>query len=297
MEGWRGRGALALVLLFVVSLLLTAPLTSAPSARSAAPGPVRASATVITLRETARDSQFLEVNWTRSQDSCFSHYDVYDSGIGASGPWNNVGTGTDPNVTSADALLPFPNPGASLWWYVNDTPCSGPTVQSNILHAVFPNPTPLTFAWVNDTGVRLTWGNNYTYGGDGALVFLRYDVYEAVNGGAVSAILTLSPASNVSTSLVLPASSSVDLYVETVDSCTMCYSLLTGNTNMLTLTTTAPVAAVASGTPPTSEVGVPVAFSCAASSGASPYTYAWAFGDGTSGTGANVSHTYTTAGT
>ncbi|MBO0888634.1 PKD domain-containing protein, partial [Candidatus Bathyarchaeota archaeon] len=42
--------------------------------------------------------------------------------------------------------------------------------------------------------------------------------------------------------------------------------------------------------------GQPVTFSATASSGTAPYSFNWAFGDGSSGTGANVTHTYASAG-
>jgi PKD repeat protein len=42
--------------------------------------------------------------------------------------------------------------------------------------------------------------------------------------------------------------------------------------------------------------GQPVTFSATASSGTGPYSFNWVFGDGSSGTGSNVTHTYASAG-
>jgi len=54
----------------------------------------------------------------------------------------------------------------------------------------------------------------------------------------------------------------------------------------------------ASANPSTVDVGQAVTFSATATSpGAAPITYAWAFGDGTEGTGASPTHSYATAGT
>jgi PKD repeat protein len=50
-------------------------------------------------------------------------------------------------------------------------------------------------------------------------------------------------------------------------------------------------------TPAAGDVGVPVAFQATAPSpGVPPITYTWSFGDGQTGTGANVSHSYSAAG-
>ncbi len=48
--------------------------------------------------------------------------------------------------------------------------------------------------------------------------------------------------------------------------------------------------------PSSVDVGSPVAFSAAGSSGVPPLNYTWAFGDGTTAEGANVSHAYAAAG-
>lgn len=58
------------------------------------------------------------------------------------------------------------------------------------------------------------------------------------------------------------------------------------------------ITSVSAGGPYTGVVGVPVSFvgSAFAASGAGIVSYAWAFGDGTSGTGPSVQHTYTAAG-
>ncbi len=57
-----------------------------------------------------------------------------------------------------------------------------------------------------------------------------------------------------------------------------------------------PLAVASSGTPTSGTAPLAVSFSSAASGGVPPYSYAWSFGDGSSATGANVSHTYSLAG-
>jgi hypothetical protein len=49
-------------------------------------------------------------------------------------------------------------------------------------------------------------------------------------------------------------------------------------------------------TPNSATTGQSVSFSAAASGGMQPYTYGWDFGDGTTGTGMSVTHTYSAAG-
>jgi PKD repeat protein len=44
------------------------------------------------------------------------------------------------------------------------------------------------------------------------------------------------------------------------------------------------------------DVGLPVAFSARASLGTAPYTFAWSFGDGATGSGAEINHSYAAAG-
>jgi glucose/arabinose dehydrogenase/chitodextrinase len=57
-----------------------------------------------------------------------------------------------------------------------------------------------------------------------------------------------------------------------------------------------PPVAVASATPTIGQAPLPVSFSSAGSTGGAPLTYSWTFGDGTTSTQANPSHTYTAPG-
>ncbi len=58
----------------------------------------------------------------------------------------------------------------------------------------------------------------------------------------------------------------------------------------------APLAASASGAPASGVAPLPVAFSAAPTGGLAPFTYAWNFGDGTTASGAQPSHTYAAPG-
>ncbi|MGA9751410.1 MAG: PKD domain-containing protein [Acidobacteriota bacterium] len=74
---------------------------------------------------------------------------------------------------------------------------------------------------------------------------------------------------------------------------------LTATDSHLTITVTAPAAlsVSATATPLSGNAPLAVSFAGTASGGVPPYTYAWTFGDSTTGAGASTSHTYTAAGT
>src|SRR5579859_4616883 len=58
-----------------------------------------------------------------------------------------------------------------------------------------------------------------------------------------------------------------------------------------------PLSASATGTPTTGNAPLNVSFTGSATGGTAPYSYSWNFGDGTTSTAQNPSHTYTSAGT
>jgi chitinase len=58
----------------------------------------------------------------------------------------------------------------------------------------------------------------------------------------------------------------------------------------------APLNASVSAIPNPVSVGQPVSLLCTAKGGISPYTYSWTLGDGSTGTGSSLTHTYSTTG-
>ncbi|TMC83224.1 MAG: PKD domain-containing protein, partial [Chloroflexi bacterium] len=70
----------------------------------------------------------------------------------------------------------------------------------------------------------------------------------------------------------------------------------TANAPAVTVTTV-PLTVTAGGNPLAGDAPRPVVFSSSVSGGVAPYSYGWVFGDGSSGTGAAPSHTYSAAGT
>jgi PKD repeat protein len=63
------------------------------------------------------------------------------------------------------------------------------------------------------------------------------------------------------------------------------------------ITVTGVVSLACSATPTSGDVPLEVAFTCTPSGGTEPYTYAWQFGDGSTSTSQNPSHTYGVSGT
>jgi sugar lactone lactonase YvrE len=69
-----------------------------------------------------------------------------------------------------------------------------------------------------------------------------------------------------------------------------------GSSSDSTAGATANSAQISSVQPASPLAGAPVSFSGTASGGSGPYSYAWNFGDGSSGTGSSTAHTYSAAG-
>lgn len=291
MAGWRGRGALALVLLVVVSSFVIAPAFVPAGPRSAPVlAPVKASATTVTARAYYADSSYLEVNWSESQDSCFYNYTFWlstDTGVS----WTGYSI---TNKAATQGIFNGFSAGNVLYWKVTDEDCSRANATSATYVVTMPYAGHLSSSWVNDTAVHLSWGNNYTYGGQGNLSFIGSAVVYLNNGTAIGYRTNLADRNYTFNA----AAGTYSLEIWTADTCTICspYNPNIGNSNIVTVTTTAPVTDSASAAPTTGEAKVPIAFTCSASSGVGPYTYAWAFGDGQTGSGPSVSHTYTTSG-
>lgn len=291
MEGLRGRRALALVLLVVVSSFLIAPALI-PAAPRAAPAsvPVRASATTVTPRASYYDSSYFEVNWTQTQDACFHNYTFWMSQDYSH--WTGY---TITQANSPDIAFNGFTAGTTIYWYVVDQDCSLATASSLTYLMTMPGAGHLSYSWVNDASIHMSWGENYSYGGVYHLSLIGQGVQFTNNGTILWSTMNVADRNYT---FVAPSPGAYSLNIWTSDTCDFCSPITPNNavSNSISITTTAPVTATASTATPTGEAGVPVSLTCAASSGVGPYTYAWAFGDGSTGSGATASHTYATAG-
>ena len=69
-----------------------------------------------------------------------------------------------------------------------------------------------------------------------------------------------------------------------------------GATSSQTITVIAPLSTSFSYSPPSPQLGQQVIFTASASSGSTPYSFNWSFGDGSTGVGSSVTHAYSSVG-
>ncbi len=121
-----------------------------------------------------------------------------------------------------------------------------------------------------------------------------------LNGASLSTTASsasLGAGSSRTLSLVLPLTASLETFTVMVDDLSqVAESNESNNTQSVVITATTPAPVARAGGPYSGTVGVPVTFNGSASSG-SISTYSWTFGDGSTASGAVVSHAYAFAGT
>ncbi len=289
----RAEPSFALLLLLVV-VLGSFALAIGPPPRSTAV-PVTASATSVTLSENGLAPATLSLTWTQTTDTCFTSYDTEYSETSSSGPWTSLGAITTSTITST--YIYGLTPGAGTWWRIADTDCSALTAYSNVLAVTQPSVAVLSAANVGAAVADLSWTNAASYGG--MVAFSSYRV-EASTGGAFVVLATITSASTRTYHASgLTPSTPYTFYVNTTDRCNGCAGALSSSTasNTVSATTAASLAVTVAADYPATDVGVPVTLTCYATGGVPPFTYAWTFGDGTSGSGDPVTHTYTSAAT
>ncbi len=179
-------------------------------------------------------------------------------------PNDNLGLNTFPMTTNDQSALGDP---LEDFWVQGSTPLSASATGSPST-----GNAPLS---VNFTGTATGGTAPYTYNwtfGDGATSTAQNPSHTYSSSGTYTATLTVSDSSSPAKT----ATSQVTTNVSAV-----------GN----------PLAASASATPTSGQVPLSVAFSGTATGGTPNYSYSWDFGDGTTSTTQNPSHTYSTAGT
>jgi PKD repeat protein len=179
-------------------------------------------------------------------------------------PNDNLGLSTFPMTTNDQAALGDP---LEDFWVQGATPLSASATGSPST-----GNAPLT---VNFTGSATGGTAPYTYSwnfGDGTTSTSQNPSHTYSTAGTYTATLTVTDSASPANT----ATSQVTTNVSAV-----------GN----------PLSASASANPTSGQIPLTVSFTGSATGGTPAYTYSWNFGDGTTSTSQNPSHTYSTAGT
>jgi PKD repeat protein len=179
-------------------------------------------------------------------------------------PNNNIGLSTFPMTTADQAALGDP---LEDLWLQGSTPltasASGTPSTGN---------APLSVSFTGSaSGGTAPYSYSWAFG-DGATSTAQNPSHSYTAAGTYTATLTVTDASS-------PAKTATSSVVVTVSA--------VGN----------PLATTVSATPTSGQIPLSVAFTGTATGGTPPYSYSWAFGDGSTSTAQNPSHTYSSAGT
>ncbi len=238
----------------------------------------------------------VSLTWARSGDVFFGSYTLQYSTAGSNGPWTTLATSTNQGWTST--YVYGLAPGFTYWWQVIDTDAFGGTATSNQLQVTQSSAASLTFTQPTATSAQFSWNNNAVYGG--YVAFGNYQLMESINGGAYSSVTTITTQSTMTYTVNgLSAGTGYAFYLQTTDVCSGC----TGGSypsssysNVVSFGTVPTLTASVNPSRTNIDIGQPVSLTCTPAGGASPYSFAWTFGDGSTGTGQTVSHTYATVG-
>jgi PKD domain-containing protein len=262
-------------------------------------GSVRAFASFGGLHVVGKTPRAVSLAWPPSTDLLFNHYEVDDSSSGPSGPWTSVGTlalASDASFFS-DGLVP----SNTYSWRVLEINTLGLSSTSNVLNETQPFPAHLSANLSGPATARLSWTNGAQYGS--TIAFVAYTVLAALGGAPGVPLATITDVSTrtFTAPSLLPGSTYL-FTLETTDRCagaSNCAAngpMTESSSSPSSVNTPLPVQATATASSPTIQSGQIENFSCSASGGAPPYTFAWTFGDGATGHGPVTSHVYRSTG-
>jgi PKD domain len=262
----------------------TAAALAPTESRSAlAPGPA---ATAPTLTVPGLLPTAASLSWTASATFNFDNYTVYQSANGSTGPWQPIGYITKATTTTfvAGSLTP----GSEYWWELtaSSTGLFGAvtTETSNVATAQAASLSFLNVTLTDPTTAELTWTNNATYGG--SFGFQWYDIDEVAGTAPPGVVANVSTVGTHQASISpLSAGASYAFYVNTSDCTAGCGTtaptVLTTQSNIVTLGTPETLVASINDQRSVVDVGQLDLFTCTPSGGRSPYHIAWNDGNGT----------------
>ena len=288
----KPAGLVILILLAAFSgmLIIRVPTVAGPKVPRSI-----AEASVETISSTGIGPTAISLSWTESSDLTFTSYALRESTAGPIGPWSVVENIFD--RTNTTYYLAGLSPGATSWWEIIYQNKTGSLETIPPLEATQPPAATLTVSQSASTSAMLEWDNNAAYGGH--LTFASYRIEESANGGAFSVIITTTDVTQHSYIVSdLTPSTNYSFYLNTTDQCTDCAANFPSSSSSKTVSiqTPGPLTSTISGLTNVVEVGESASLTCAAGGGVPPYTYSWTFGDGATGEGAMLSHTYGTSG-
>jgi PKD repeat protein len=265
--------SLALVLSALGSGALLSPPNSPRTAVEATP------AATFSLTAPGLTPTDVSLSWTQTGDVTAS-YTVYDSAVGATGPWQTATTITSYTTTTYTGAGFAPS--TSYWWMVTESGLFG-TSSSNVLEVTQPATAYLSYTLLSATDLQFTWTNNATYGG--ALAFQSYALLESAGGHPATTVQTITAVGTKTTSVSsLSPGSGYTFYLNTTDCYAGCgsgtSSLSVSESTAVTYGAPLPLAASVSAVRPAVDLGESDTFTCTASGGQSPYSFAWNFGNG-----------------
>ncbi len=289
------RSSRLVLVIALVGVVALASLAPAPREAGLAKTPtLNAEATAVTVSYAGLTPTVLGLTWTQTGDVCFQSYTEQYSFTSSNGPWTTLGT-----ITTASQTWDYiygMTPGVTSWWQIIDTDCIG-SQTSNQLQVNEPPEATLAYTRPTSTSVQFTWNNQGSYAGH--VAFGSYQLMESIAGGGYGSVTTITVQNTMTYTVQgLSPATLYAFYLTTTDQCSGCGATLpsSSNSNAVSFTTVPPLTAQASASSSATDVGLSLTFTCVASGGQSPYTYAWTFGDGSTGNGASVTHAYASPG-
>ncbi len=291
-------GVIGVVLIGLLSLpgdpfghAAAAPSSPSPSHARPGPAPEIPTASSFNLQQDGLDPEAVGLRWSVSPAPCFENYTLTYSATGAAGPWATYGNFSDPSTNSTVAFEPIED--VTLWWRVVATTCLGDST-SNSVESTVPDEPTLSYRFPTSTSVTIAWANPAVYSD-----LIRFQSYELFTdyGGRRDGGPLITNYSEQSVTVDLYSLVLYEFQVSTHEACCdTSFPSWNFLSNRINLSAPSPVTAAASVSPAAVDVGQAAAMTCTATGGVPPYAHTWAFGDGGTGSGPSVAHSFTAAG-